>query len=219
MRTSRLRHPFAFAISISAGCGAPLPFVSTEQPSVTSPIAEVEAERTRHRVVAEGIEVYATLWDAAMLSALDAQRPTTTGALDAERSRWTALYVDQTSFTVAFDIADRPPIARPGDDGLAELGAWGFALQRNDGALEAPTTVELLGLDRFPTPSGEHHVRMVARVHFASSRPNVPSTLRLWIRARARLGPRFALGQPMAKRGTALQWDLVPAPHGPPSRS
>jgi len=211
--------PLAFACLLAAttllaGCH---PAVTVHPPTAEPASASreaVEAELTRHLVLADGVEVHATLWDAALLAATDAQRPTAAEAATDERDRWRATYLERTSFTVAFDIAERPPTPRRGDDPWTAFEHWSFALQRGRGAALAPVEVELLGIDRFPTTRGGAHYRFVARVHFdgplhAQLAGPEPTDLKLWIRHSARFDGRLAMGRPMARTGAALRWQVV----------
>lgn len=211
-------HACTLLLAASGVLVACQPVVAVHPPTAVPPRvdrADLESELTRHLVLADGIEVHATLWDAALLSAADAHRPTSTRAAADERTRWRETYLDQTSFTVALDIAERPPVQRPGDEPLIDLEHWSFALQRGQGATVAPVKVELLGIDRFPTGSGGAHHRVIARVHFEGplhaqlGSGTTPTDLKLWVRHRARFGWRLAMGQPMARTGAALRWQVV----------
>lgn len=210
-----VRHHGVWLWLLAAGCASP---IVVHPPGSTPPsraLDVVEPALTRHRVLAEGIEVHATLWDAALLTAHDPQRPSSREALAAERERWRSTYLERTSFTVTLDIADRPPLPRKGDDDLADLSQWSFALQRDAGKPISAQSVELLGIERFPTHAGTYHRRVVARVHFAGtlhtpqSGTSSGATLQLWIRTHAQLGRRPALGTVMARRGAPLRWQVV----------
>jgi len=199
-----------------AACGRPVVVHAPDASPKPAPLHLVEAELTQHSVVADGIDVYATLWDAALVTATDPDRPSNDAAVEAEQQRWRAQYLaDQTSFTIAFDIAERPPIARKGDDPLTDLSKWDFALERGERPAQAATRVELIGIDRFPTRRGEHHHRIVARVHFEGSlhaslpTSAQPSEIRLLIRSRAKLWKRPALGLHAANRGISLRWKVT----------
>lgn len=157
------------------------------------PGASPMSARERRSVIADGVVVTATRWDDTLveLAAAEVAGPDRATARERLRERHT---VDTVSFTVVVELADRP---RDGDVLLA-ADTWWF---RCGG--EAPTDVDLVAVDRFPTGDGRAHVRLGFDVRFPE-RAGGGRTLRLG--SKAALAKRPELGRTIARRGVALRW-------------
>lgn len=207
------------ALAILAGCGANQAVVVRPAAQASTTLderADPEAfERTRRRAVAvaHGVNAEATLWDGALVAAgLERGRRAGDDAasLDGRRERWVKRYLgEQTVFTVVIDLGNRDDAQ---GDPLADPKAWDFRLDRGADVDLSPTFVELEGVDRFPTASGGHHLRLAFAVGFAGvpiqAGAAEPQKLRLRVLAdRAQQGmKRRELGARLAKRGAAMSW-------------
>ncbi|MBL8942338.1 MAG: hypothetical protein JNK45_04275 [Myxococcales bacterium] len=172
----------ALALLGVVGCAA------AHAPPGASPVSA----RERRVVVADGVVVTATRWDATLVDLAAAAAP----GPDRKdiRARLCARHCDGASFTVVVEIADRP---RDGDV-LLDPDTWWF---QADG--EAPTQVELVAIDRYPTGDGRAHVRMGFDVRFA---PTGAAARSLRLGSKAAVSRRAELGGSIARRGVELRW-------------
>lgn len=202
-----------FAAALLLGC-APQQ-VAPAQPSLapTHPRARIERDWTRHTLPAEGVTVHATLWDATLVSAALAE--------DGRREdddAWADRYLERTAFTVVIELEDRQPAID--HDALLNPAGWSFGLALNKGDdgqgsdVVAPTDVDLLLVDRFPTASGSHHHRVAMAVFFegtlydaAKASESVALVVKPQMPAPER--GRDMLGRTWATRGTTLRWRLT----------
>lgn len=176
-----------------------------------SRIADIEPERERSVVLADGVSVRATLWDRLLVDRAaedDDAAATEVGRLrKRERvDRLQARYAEGVVFTVLLELAHR----EGADDPLADPSTWWFHLQRGGQTVEAKG-VEVLAVDRFPagtTRAGgvpSVHLRIALRVAFdATASDDGPVLLRLGSRAKDKR--RFALGPLLARHGSMLRW-------------
>lgn len=115
-----------------------------------SKLAEVEPERERTVVLADGVSVRATLWDR-LLVVRTAEEPDrgTPSSAEVRRERTDRLqsrYTDGVVFTVLLELAHRP---EHDDDPLADPKSWWFHLDRGGQTVTA-SEVDVLAIDRFP---------------------------------------------------------------------
>lgn len=202
-----------------AGCGSRVAIVlhdgSVADAKLSAGVSPNSVARTRRRrsVPAEGVVIDATLWDGALIAA-GIERGRTRGddeaLLGERRQRWVSDYVaKKTSFTVVIELANRS--AQPADDPLTTAEAWRFTLERGDGQPQAPASVELQAVDRFPTQAGGNHVRLGFAVIFkgdAWTPSGEAQRLRLRVQSeQSHPGlKRRELGMMVAKRGAQLSW-------------
>ena len=199
----------ALALAL-AGCGPTV----VHRPDAAHPgfstVRGAENELDRHVVAGDGIEIHATLWDASLVAAAAAEDD----APYAWHPDWAAVYLARTSFTVVAEVEDRWPELPA--DALLRAEHWWFQLDRAGDEDIAPLDVELLVADRFPTPAGRHHHRLVFAVHFDgslhASLPRGPSHLRLRVGCKLpQTGRRSMTGQAIRSRGATLHWRVEPA--------
>jgi hypothetical protein len=200
-----------------------------------SALAQVEPERERSVVLADGVSVRATRWDRLLVvraAAADDSSATSAPPSGRERDRdeelrrarldrFQARYGRGTVFTVLVELAH----ADGTDDPLADPATWWFHLSRGGRSIAA-REVEVLAVDRFPTgaartrasgrvgkaqrrppPGADVHLRIALRVAFDDAVEDGPVTMRLGSRARTKR--RYALGPLVARRGTALRWSAI----------
>lgn len=190
--------------------------VHRPDPSHATPthVARVESDWLRAAVPAEGITITATLWDAALVaSALAGSRDTAT------RGAWTQRYLERTAFTVVIEIEDRQPIFDPGPLLVPDGWSFGLALNKRDHAgstdVLAPSDVDLLLVDRFPTGSGSYHHRVAMVVFFEGTLYDAAArtdTVALVVKPQIpepKHG-RGMLGAQWAQRGATLRWHVEP---------
>ncbi len=172
----------ALALFGVTGCAA------THAPPGASPVSA----RERRVVVGDGVVVTATRWDATLvdLAAAGAPGPDRKDV----RTRLCTRHCDGVSFTVVVEVADRP---RDGDV-LLDPDTWWF---RADG--KAPTQVEVIAVDRYPTGDGRAHVRVGFDVRFA---PTGAPARSLRLGSKAALSRRAELGGSVARHGVELRW-------------
>lgn len=210
-----MKHRLLLLLASLGACAAPL---TAHAPDATltskASVEEVEDRWSRRATVGHGVQLHATLWDAELLAAQDPRRSTAAEVAASERARWRAMYLSRTSFLVAIDVADRQPVRRKADDDLLELAAWDFRLDRGSARGVRPEEVELVGIDRYPTVGGDHHHRLVIRVHFPGSLHEAAKAspggleVALRVRAAAKMGFRPALGEGSSRLGFALRWNV-----------
>jgi hypothetical protein len=186
----------ALATGLASGCAGRRPA-----------LADIEDERERSIVLADGVSVRATRWDRLLVvrAAEEMRDATTSAQVDRERSdRLHERYAKGTVFTVLLELTHR----ETGDDPLADPDNWWFRLER-DGRSVPAQTVEVLAVDRFPTGAVQRgpataHLRIALRVAFAAPVDDRAVTLRLGTKAKTKR--RFALGRHVAKHGARLRW-------------
>ncbi len=168
---------------------------------------KVERTWTQSRTLAERVDVYATLWSRDIVAA----------SPDASLAMWAQPYLEQTSFTVVFELTNRPtPTLREDgatSDPLLADGAWSFQLERGGKQVE-PQHVEIVGLDRYPTAASGYHYRLAYDVHFdgsvAEQLASGDAAISLIIRFRSGVMESYQplFGFWMATRGETLTWKL-----------
>jgi len=190
---------FAVLAALFSGCG-----------HGRATLADVEAERERSVVLADGVSVRATLWDR-LLVARAAEQADDEAARAAESrrartDRLQARYANGVVFTVLLELAHRPGT----EDRLADPKTWWFHLQRGGQTVTA-REVDVLAIDRFPTGAvraggrSTVHLRIALLVAFDVPREDdAPVTMRLGSHARAKR--RYALGPLLARHGSTLRW-------------
>jgi hypothetical protein len=182
--------PLLAALALIGCAATPIHAASERTP------AAPEAAYGRRVVAADGIEIRAFLWDAALLSAA--------GWPDG----WKETYLDRTSFTVVVEVEDRWPEISA--EALLDENAWTFRMGRS-----AAEDVRLLVVDRFPTAAGRHHHRLVFAVHFHGAlRDSVRGRATVLLRVGMRPqddAPRPMTGQPLRSRGAKLRFVVEPA--------
>jgi hypothetical protein len=156
------------------------------------PGAAPVSSRERRVVVGDGVVVTATRWDETLvaLAAAEAPGPDRNDL----QARLCARHCAGASFTVVIELADRPHDG----DVLLDPDTWWF---RADG--KAPTQVELVAIDRYPTGDGRAHVRLGFEVRFAEP-GGAGRSLRLG--SNAAVSRRTELGVDVARRGVELRW-------------
>lgn len=183
-----------------------------------SRVADIEPERERSIVLADGVSVRATLWDRLLvdraaddgLSGPEGRADNRTNEVGRLRrrervDRLQARYTEGVVFTVLVELAH----TGGADDPLADPSTWWFHLQRGGQTVEAKG-VEILAVDRFPTGATRAggvpsvHLRIALRVAFDASTDDGPVVLRLGSRAKDKR--RFALGPLLARHGAMLRW-------------
>lgn len=179
--------------------------------------ASGESARERSLQLADGVRVTATRWDTTLVAMAAAEHDEAVpgddeaGVRERLAARWTG---DATAFTVLLEIAARS------DDraSLADPASWWFRLvpgrDRHGGAGgQAPESVEVIAIDRFPAQGGGAHHRVALQVRFKGGHEG-PLTLRVGP-ASVRTGAatrshaavrREPLGRPLARKGAALRW-------------
>ncbi len=179
--------------------------------------ASGESARERSLQLADGVRVTATRWDATLVAMAAAERDEADPGADASdlRERLAArLTGTYTAFTVLLEIAARP------DDraALADPAAWWFRLapargRQGEAGAQAPESVEVIAIDRYPTPGGGAHHRVALQVRFAGRHDGPltlrvgPASVRSGASARSRGGSRREpLGRPLARHGATLRW-------------
>lgn len=186
-------------------------------------VARAEHDWMRAAVPAEGITIAATLWDASLVaSALVDSRDA------AERRAWTQRYLSRTSFTVVIELEDRKPTIDVAP--LLDPDGWSFGLELNKGDhadtsdVLAPSDVDLLLVDRFPTGAGDYHHRVALAVFFdgtlheAAQRSDTVALV-----VKPQIPPpehgRGMLGAHWVRKGATLRWRVVPdgAPESAPT--
>lgn len=176
--------------------------------------ANLESARERHLLVADGVRVHATRWDATLveLAAANVDDGAAAKADDDDgvraqtQARLRARHVSAgPSFTVVVELAQRPH-----DGGkLADPATWWFGLRaRERGRCHAtefvrPREVELVAIDRHPTQNGDADLRLSFDVTFAG-KPGRDACL--VVGNAATLGRRTLLGRHVARHGAALRW-------------
>jgi hypothetical protein len=176
-----------------------------------SRIADIEPERERSVVLADGVSVRATLWDRMLVDRAADDDESGVDELGRARKRerldrLQTRYGDGVVFTVLLELAHR----NGSDDPLSDPSTWWFNLQRG-GQTVAAKRVEVLAVDRFPTGATRAggvpsvHLRIALLVAFDATAPDDgPVVLRLGSRAKDRR--RFALGPIFARHGSMLRW-------------
>lgn len=197
----------------SVGCTPALVHSPKARGEPLESAARLESDWTRSALPAEGVSVHATLWDAALVRAAAAQERG-----GGPRPAWITRYLDRTAFTVVIELEDRHPVvdATP----MLSPDGWTFALSLNKGDDEkasdllAPSDVDLLLVDRFPSPSGAHHHRIAMVVFFsgtlydaADSHQSVALVVKPKV-AEPEYG-RSMLGAAWAQRGATLRWRVT----------
>ncbi len=190
--------------------------VHPPSPAAEAPshVRRVEADWSRQAIPAEGITLHATLWDAALVSSALAERPKGIAP-----TAWAQRYLDHTAFTVVIELEDRYPAIDP--EPFLDPAAWSFALGLNKEGdasgsdLHAPSSVDLLLVDRFPTRAGSHHHRIALAVFFEGTlhaRARETDVVSLVVRPRIGEadGNTRPLGRSWARRGTTLRWRVEP---------
>ena len=179
-------------------------------------LAEIEPERERSVVLADGVSVRATLWDRLLVArAGEAAELAHTGDAEARRARTDRLqarYAKGVVFTVLLELTHRPD-PRSGEDPLADPKTWWFHLQRGGQTVTA-REVDVLAIDRFPTGSvraggrASVHLRIALLVAFdVPYEDDAAVTMRLGSHARAKR--RYALGPLLARHGSTLRWSFA----------
>lgn len=206
--------------ALSLGC-APLA-VHPSDPNHATPthVMRVESDWLRTTLPAEGVTIAATLWDASLVASalVDSRDPTA-------RHAWTERYLKRTAFTVVIELEDRQPVFDPTP--LLDADGWSFDLSLNKGEpadspdVLAPSDVDLLLVDRFPTDSGAYHHRVALAVFFDGTLHDaVQNTDTLALVVKPQIPEpehgRGMLGAQWVKRGATLRWRLEPQ-HGPGS--
>jgi len=198
--------------------------VHRPDPSHATPthVTRVEHDWLRSAVPAEGVTIAATLWDASLVaSALAESRDA--GA----RRAWTKRYLERTAFTVVIELEDRQPVFDPAPLLAPDGWTFGLALNKGDHAdssdVLAPSDVDLLLVDRFPTGSGDYHHRVSMAVFFEGTLHDAAQhtdTVALVVKPQISEPEhgRGMLGAQWAQRGARLQWRVVPrgAPESSP---
>lgn len=201
-----------FALSLAC---APVA-VHRPDPGQATPthVTRVESDWLRATVPAEGVTIAATLWDASLVaSALAESRDA------AARRAWTERYLERTAFTVVIELEDRQPVFDPSPLLAPEGWSFGLALNKRDHAgttdVLAPSDVDLLIVDRFPTDSGAYHHRVAMAVFFDGTLHDAAQqadTVALVVKPQI---PEPKHGRPMlgahwAQRGATLRWHVEP---------
>ncbi|MEM6294607.1 MAG: hypothetical protein AAGA54_25255 [Myxococcota bacterium] len=206
------RHACVLAL-LAAGCGPQT--VHTASPSSAAPtsVRRAEDDWTRHRIPAEGLQVHATLWDAEIVASALASGKT--GVPD---GAWSERFLKQTAFTVVVELEDRQPVLDPTPFLRAEGWSFGLKLNKGDGEeVLAPSSVDLLVVDRFPTLGGGHHHRVAMMVAFDGPLHDVATrseSIDLVVKAvepPSEGRARSMLGRRLSRRGTHLRWRLQPS--------
>lgn len=200
--------PLALACAPSA--------VHRPDPSHATPthVSRVESDWVRAAVPAEGVTIAATLWDASLVaSALAESRDA--GATAA----WTDRYLKRTAFTVVIELEDRQPVFDPAPLLAPEGWSFGLALNKGDHAdtsdVLAPSDVDLLLVDRFPTDSGDYHHRVAMAVFFDGTLHDAAQrtdTVALVVKPQIQEPEhgRGMLGAAWVQRGARLRWHVEP---------
>jgi hypothetical protein len=173
-------------------------------------LEDVEDERERSIVLAEGVSVRATSWDRMLaVRAAEAAPDEPTHGAESRRARTDRLlarYSDRVVFTVLLELAHRSP----SEDPLADPETWWFHLQRG-GQTVAARDVDVLAIDRFPAASvraggrATVHLRIALLVAFdVPQMDDEPLIMRIGSHARAKR--RYALGPLLARHGSTLRW-------------
>lgn len=194
------RSLLALAI-VAVGCGG-----TSETLVSPDEVTATERAATRSRVVADGVEVRATMWTPGLVQVAASTVPGPAKAKVDARRRWMERYVAGPAFTVVVDIARRRPDPPRADVKISDPKYWSFALGESS---TPPDRVDLVAIDRFPTEGGGHHERLVFELHFPQkSSPTAPEVA-LHIRCDAPEAWRKALGRTIARRGVRLRWALT----------
>ncbi|MGH1340056.1 MAG: hypothetical protein ACRBN8_00790 [Nannocystales bacterium] len=202
------------ATALTSACGPAI--VHRPDPSQATPthVTRVETQWVRTSVPAEGVTIAATLWDASLVaSALAESRDP--GA----RRAWAERYLDRTAFTIVIELEDRQPVFDPTP--LLDPQGWSFSLALNKGQhadssdVLAPSDVDLLLVDRFPTDSGDYHHRVAMAVFFEGTLHDAAqqaATVALVVKPQIPKPEhgRGMLGASWARRGARLQWRVEP---------
>ncbi len=203
----------AWVLSLVAlGCGPQTVHTSAVNSAAPTSVRRAEDDWTRHRIPAEGMQVHATLWDAEIVASALAS-----GTAGAPPSAWSERFLKQTAFTVVVELEDRQPVVDPTPFLRPEGWSFGLRLNKGDGEeVLAPSTVDLLVVDRFPTLGGGHHHRIAMMVAFEGPLHDVArrsETIDLVVRP---VHPtdeeprRSMLGRRLSRHGTHLRWHLQP---------
>ena len=211
------------ATALTSACGPAI--VHRPDPSQATPthVTRVETQWVRTSVPAEGVTIAATLWDASLVaSALAESRDP--GA----RRAWAERYLDRTAFTIVIELEDRQPVFDPTP--LLDPQGWSFSLALNKGQhadssdVLAPSDVDLLLVDRFPTGAGDYHHRVALAVFFDGTLHEAAArsdTVALVVKPQIPQPEhgRGMLGARWVRKGATLRWRVVPdgAPESAPT--
>jgi hypothetical protein len=173
-------------------------------------LAQLEPERERSVVLADGVSVRATRWDRLLVAraaeAAELERTRGTESRLARSDRLQARYTKGVVFTVLLELAH----SEGGDDPLADPKTWWFHLHRGGQTVTAHH-VDVLAIDRFPTGSvrpgrrATVHLRIALRVAFDVAHDD-DEAVSMRIGSHARTKRRYALGPLLARHGSALRW-------------